>query len=138
MKLSCSLLRSLSITFVALLLSVFSALVANAHPYASNITGTNSSGIVSFTMNEDGAYVTIIYEDGTTNSVFDGTFTVSKGPQLFLLETNAVLGGFHTGFKIICYKQGNGVPSIISSDTVGVYTYSNTVWNSPRGVAVNK
>src|SRR6266852_4064935 len=77
---------------------------ARATPYAANVTGTNGSGIVSFVMNEDGAAVTIVYEDGTTNSVFDGSFTVSKGPQLFLLESP------HTSFNIICYKQGNGVP----------------------------
>src|SRR5438552_1894115 len=113
MKIKKTFLRATFISALALGLATLalSSFVANAHPYASNITGTNSSGIVSFTMNEDGAFVTVVYEDGTTNSVFDGSFTVSKGPQLFLLETP------HVGFKIICYKQGNGVPSIISSET---------------------
>src|SRR6185436_18847432 len=100
----------LSVSCIAILVSMFASLVANAHPFASNVTGTNSSGLVGFTVNEDGAYVTVVYEDGTTNSVLDGSATLSKGPQLFYLEPP------HVGFKIICYKQGNGQPSIISSD----------------------
>ena len=132
MKLSTSPRRFLSVAFLSLLLSMLSSFVANAHPYASNITGTNNAGLVSFTLNEDGAFVTVVYEDGTTNSVLDGSAMLSKGPQLFYLEPP------HVGFKIICFKTGTGQPSIISSDAVGVYTYSNSVWNSPRGVGVNK
>src|SRR5205823_3470677 len=111
-----------------------SSYVAHAHPFSSNVTGTNASGIVHFTMNETGAAVTVVYEDGTTNSVLDGTplnATLGKGDNSFFAEG-------HSSWRIICYKQGSGVPSIISSDAVGSYTYTNSVWNSPRGVAVNK
>lgn len=97
-----------------------------AHPYASNVQ-TNGGGQVAFTMNEDGATVTVTFEDASTVSLG----VLSKGSNYFDL-------GAHTSFSISCYKQGTGVPSIISSDAVGVYTYSNSVWNSPRGVAVNK
>jgi len=41
---------------------------ANAHPYASGITGTNGAGNVSFIMNEAGAAVDVVFEDGTTKS----------------------------------------------------------------------
>src|SRR5438552_999673 len=121
-------LLSLSLTStLALALAILSSHVASAHPFASNVTGTNSSGLVGFTLNEDGAYVTVVYEDGTTNSILDGSSTLSKGPQLFYLEPP------HVGFKIICYKQGSGSPTLNSSDAL---PYS--IWNSPRGVAVNK
>src|SRR5437870_11592191 len=55
--------RPLSVSCIALLLSVLSSFVANGHPFASNVTRTNSSGLVGFTLNEDGAYVTVVYED---------------------------------------------------------------------------
>lgn len=103
------------------------AVSIRAHPYASAVTGTNGAGEVSFVMNEDGATVTVTFEDSTTLSLG----VLPKGPTNFSLGT-------HTSFAISCYKQGSGSPSIISSDAVGVYTYSNSVWNSPRGVAVNK
>jgi hypothetical protein len=121
-------------------LATLSSFVANAHPFASNVTGTNSSGFVSFTLNEDGAFVTVVYEDGSTNTVpgapLDGSATIAKGSYTFYLEPP------HTGFKIICSKQGNGVPFLISSDT-----YSNSVWNNANngstlvgigGVGANK
>src|SRR5438094_10220501 len=95
---------------VALAALLSSSYVARAHPYAANVTGTNGSGIVSFVMNEDGAKVTVVYEDGSTNSVFDGSFTVNNGTNLFLLEAG------HSSSKIICYKQGNGVPVLISDN----------------------
>ncbi|HEX5218522.1 MAG TPA: immunoglobulin domain-containing protein [Verrucomicrobiae bacterium] len=101
--------------------------VVHAHPYASGVTGTNGAGDVSFIMNEEGATVTVTFED---SSVLD-LGVLPKGSNYFHL-------GNHTSYRISCYKQGTGVPSIISSDAVGVYTYSNSVWNSPRGVAVNK
>src|SRR5262249_39928258 len=73
----------------------------------------------------------VVYEDGSTNTVpgYDGTTatTPTKGTYSFYLEPP------HTSFKIICYKQGNGTPFLISSDT-----FSNSVWNSPRGLAVNQ
>src|SRR5215471_16587092 len=98
-----SLARILALTLASLFAS---SRVANAHPYASNITPTNSSGFVSFTINEDGGTVTVVYEDGSTNTVpgapFDGSAPVAKGSYSFYLEPP------HTSFKIICNKQGNG------------------------------
>ncbi|MFO1515141.1 MAG: immunoglobulin domain-containing protein [Verrucomicrobiota bacterium] len=99
----------------------------HAHPYASGITGTNGAGFVSFTMNEAGATVIVTFDDLTSTNLG----VLPKGTTNFFLGT-------HGGYSISCYKQGTGSPSIISSDAVGVYTYSNSVWNSPRGVAVNK
>ena len=101
--------------------------LAQAHPYASGVTGTNGAGFVSFTMNEDGATVTVTFDDLTSTNLG----VLPKGTASFHL-------GAHAGFSINCYKQGSGTPSIISSDAVGIYTYSNSVWNSARGVAVNK
>jgi hypothetical protein len=73
-------------------------------------------------MNEAGATVNIVFEDNTTNSM--GVLPVGT--------TNFNIGA-HTSFRIICYKLGNGTPTLISTDT---NTYS--IWDSARGVAVNK
>src|SRR5882724_10857971 len=99
-----------------------SASLALAHPYASGITGTNGAGDVSFIMNEAGATVDVVFNDNTTNSMG----VLPAGSTNFHLGT-------HTAFRIICYKQGNGTPFLISSDA-----HTNSSWNSPRGVAVNK
>src|SRR5690349_11464767 len=111
--------------FSALWLAIFGCLVmtslVQAHPFASGVR-TNGGGQVAFIMNEDGATVTVKFEDASTLALG----VLSKGSNYFDLGT-------HTSFSISCYKQGTGVPSIISSDAVGVYTYSNSVWNSPRG-----
>ncbi len=106
--------------FLALL--CLTGLVANAHPFASGITSTNASGVVGFLMNEAGATVDVVFEDGTTNHMG----VLPKGATNFNLGT-------HSSFQIICFKTGNGTPSLISTDSD---TYS--IWNSPRGVAVNK
>ena len=118
--------RIIQLVVVAALCAV-SAINVFASPYASGITRTNGAGVVSFIMNEDGATVNVVFEDNTTNSMG----VLPKGSTNFNI-------GAHTSFRIFCYKQGTGTPSIISSEAVGVYTYSNSVWNSPRGVAVNK
>lgn len=96
--------------------------VASAHPYASGVTGTNAAGLVSFIINEDGATVTVTFEDNSTLNMG----VLPKGPTNFFLGT-------HTSYQISCYKQGNGIPSLISSDS-----FSNSVWGTPRGVAVDK
>ena len=101
-------------------LLVFSRSV-QAHPYASGVSGTNGAGVVSFIMNEAGANVSVVFEDNTTNAMG----VLPKGATNFNL-------GAHTSFRIICTKQGNGTPALISSDA-----YTNSVWGSPRGVAVN-
>ena len=99
--------------------------VASAHPYASGVTPTNSSGQVFFTMNEAGATVTIKFEDNSTLNMG----ILPKGTTNFNI-------GSHTSFRISCFKEGTGTPSVISTDAD---TYSS--WgspNAPRGVAVNK
>lgn len=98
------------------------SLTIQAHPYASGVTGTNGAGDVSFYMNEGGATVTVTFEDSSTLSLG----VLAKGSNYFNI-------GGHTSYAISCYKQGSGSPSVISTDTD---TYS--IWNSPRGVAVNK
>jgi len=108
--------------FLAIAAFFFTGLVAQAHPFASGITGTNGAGGVSFVMNEAGATVDVVFEDNTTNHMG----ILPKGPANFNL-------GAHTSFQIICSKTGNGVPTLISTDAD---TYS--IWNSPRGVAANK
>jgi hypothetical protein len=116
--------------FLTLAVLSLTGLVANAHPYASGITGTNGAGVVSFIMNEAGANVDVVFDDGTTNHMG----VLPKGGTNFNIGT-------HTSFRIICFKTGSGVPSLISSDT-----YSNSVWNVPTtsgtfgmgGVGVNK
>lgn len=120
------LIQKLVRAFAVVALSVLST-SGWAAPYASGITGTNAAGFVSFTMNEAGATVTVTFDDLSTTNLG----VLPKGTTNFHLGT-------HTSFSISAYKQGTGTPSIISSDAVGVYTYSNSVWNSPRGVAVNK
>jgi hypothetical protein len=94
--------------------------LAQASPYASAVT--NDNGVIKFIMNEGGATVSVVFEDNTTNVLG----VLPKGPASFPLGT-------HTSFQIICVKAGNGVAELISSDS-----YTNSVWNSPRGVAVNK
>ena len=105
---------------VAAVLCAVSTVRVSAAPYASGIT--NDSGTIRFVMNEAGADVNVVFEDTTTLAMG----VLPKGATNFLL-------GAHVGFKIICTKIGNGVPSLISSDA-----YTNSVWGSPRGVAVNQ
>src|SRR5437764_1957833 len=106
----------------ATLLACFGMRVAQAHPYASGVTGTNGAGAVSFVMNEAGANVDIVFDDGTTNSMG----VLPKGSTNFNL-------GSHTSFQIICFKAGNGVPFQISDDT-----FTNSTFVNARGVDVNK
>ena len=113
-----SLLFTLSTLTALLLLS----LGVHASPYASGVTGTNAAGDVGFYMNEGGATVTVTFEDLTTTSLG----VLAKGSNYFHLAP-------HTSYKISCFKAGTGIPSLISSDAD---TYS--IWDTPRGVAVNK
>jgi hypothetical protein len=116
--------------FLALAVLSLTGLVANAHPFASGIT-TNGAGTVNFVLNEDGATVTVVLYTGGTPTATNSLGVLNKGPHTFSL-------GGNESFTISCFKAGNGQPSIISSDAVGVYTYSNSVWNAPSGVAANK
>jgi hypothetical protein len=94
--------------------------VACATPYASAIT--NNLGTIVFYLNEGGATVYVVFEDGTTNSLG----SLNSGPASFVLGT-------HTSYQIFCNKSGNGSPTLISSDT-----FSNSIWANGRGVAVNQ
>lgn len=106
-------------------------LSSHASPYASCITVTTngSNTNVSFYLNESGGNVTVTYEDGTTNSTFDGISSgatnVAKGQQSFLLNG-------HSGYSISVFKVGSGVPVQISVDGT-----TFTSWPTPRGVAAN-
>jgi len=94
--------------------------LAQAHPYASAIV--NVGGTINFIMNEAGADVKVVFEDNTTNNLG----VLPKGLSSFPL-------GAHTSYRIICSKAANGIPTLISSDA-----FTNSVFNSPRGVDVNK
>ena len=125
-------LPSLALAFVAAAIGL-SLEVTLANPYASAIT--NDHGTIRFYLNESGAKVTVVYEDGTTNANFNGTTTglnVPSGPTSFLL-------GAHTGYQIICAGTGNGTPFQISTDCGPTNNApAFTGWNVPRGVDANK
>src|ERR1051325_11103165 len=93
---------------------------AQAHPYASAVT--NDSGTIRFILNEAGGTVAVTFEDSSTLALG----VLGKGPQSFSL-------GAHTSYAISVNKVGAGSPTLISTDTSQF-----SVWNSPRGVAVNK
>src|SRR5437763_759065 len=84
--------------FLALPLLSLAGLVANAHPYASGVT--NDNGTVRFFLNEGGANVYVVFEDGTTNNSFG---------VLPRCATNFSLGA-HTSYSIYVVKTGNGTP----------------------------
>jgi len=106
--------------FLALAALLFTGLVAQAHPYASGVT--NDNGTIRFFLNESGGTVYVVFEDNTTNNLG----VLNKGPRSFALGT-------HTSYSIYVHKDGNGTPALISTDS-----FTNSIWNSPRGVAVNK
>lgn len=113
--------RSLVSTLIALVALLTFNLAVQAHPYASGITGTNAAGDVGFFMNETGAAVTITFEDASTLSLG----VLPKGTNFFHLAP-------HTSYLISCYKQGAGIPTLISDDS-----FTNSAWTNGTGVAVN-
>src|ERR1700722_6766518 len=97
--------------------------VAKAVPFASCIT--NTSGTISFYLNEPGGNVTVAYDDGSTNANYNGVTTgtnLAAGVQPGFLLTG------HTSYSISVTKNGSGAPSLITSRSFG----------TPRGVAANK
>ena len=67
---------------------ITTASVVKATPYASGVT--NSSGTVSFYLNEAGGNVTVTYEDGSTNASFNGSTTGTNEPTgLFSFSLSA-------------------------------------------------
>ena len=113
-----SCLHSIVLTAIGTLMAA--SLSVQAHPYASGVT--NNNGTVQFILNEGGGTVEVVFEDNTTNSLG----VLAKGPQSFAL-------GSHTSYSIYVTKLGDGVPTRISTDTDQF-----AIWNSPRGVDVNK
>lgn len=100
-------------------LLALSVQVAMAHPYASGIT--NNNGTIDFVLNEGGGNVYVVFEDKSTNQLG----VLGAGSQSFGL-------GSHKSFAIYVTKLGDGTPTLISSDA-----NNNSVWGTPRGVAVN-
>ncbi len=98
-------------------------LLSKATPYASCVT--NSSGNIQFYLNEPGANVTVVYEDGSTNPDFNG---ITTGVNLPAGQTNFLLGA-HTSYSISVSKEGSGAPNLIKSLSIS---------GNPRGVDVNK
>lgn len=110
--------QSIVLTAIGTLLAA--CLSVQAHPYASGVT--NDNGTIRFILNEGGGTVEVVFEDNTTNSLG----VLAKGPQSFPL-------GSHTSFSIYVTKSGTGTPALISTDTDQF-----AIWNSARGVDVNK
>jgi hypothetical protein len=118
---------------------------AKASPYASALNYYASSNAVVFYLNESGGKVTVTYEDGTTNGVYDGisaTATNVVAGQHYFYMTNGVVS--HTGYSIAVTKIGNGVPTQTSIDSSS-FTGANpdsltnfTYFATPRGIAVNQ
>jgi hypothetical protein len=132
---NCGFRTILSASLFAFAISGLMTQTGRANPYASGITGTNASGNVTFHLNEGGGTVTVKYEDSTiAPAPFDGSGAVAAGTYSFSMTNLAgPADTWHTSFTITCYKQGTGNPSLITSDA---NPYS--VWDTPRGVAVNK
>src|SRR5262245_39258588 len=123
MKFSINSLSSTARTLVSVLaLTALTGYVAHAHPYASGVTGTNSTGDVGFFMNEAGATVTVTFEDNSTLLLG----VLAKGTNFF----NA---SGHTSFRISCFKIGTGSPTLISDDANLM-----SQWTNGSGFAVNK
>jgi hypothetical protein len=107
---------------ITVLITLAFGLSVHAHPYASGITGTNATGDVGFFMNEDGATVTVTFEDASLLTLG----VLAKGSNSFNIGT-------HTSYKISCYKQGSGAPTLISDNA-----FTNSVWTNASGMAVSK
>ncbi len=117
--------RALLLKLAVVIALFLCAQIAKATPYASGITnlGTGGgNGTIQFVLNEAGADVKVVFEDGTTNAMG----VLPKGATNFALAA-------HTSFSIYVTKLGTGTPTLISSDT-----NQFSIWNSPRGVDVNK
>ncbi len=112
---------------------ISTASVVKATPYASCIT--NNNGTIQFYLNESGGNVTVTYEDGSTNTSFDGIATgtnVAAGVYSFALST-------HTSYNISVYKVGSGVPSVINSPIQNTNGGSGFfIIGNLRGIDVNK
>lgn len=112
--------------------------VVKASPYASGVT--NNNGTIQFYLNESGGSVTVTYEDGSTNSTFDGVSMTAtnlpSGPYSFSLSG-------HTSYNIAVTKYGSGIPgleaNVIQATNWSVYTTNWVLegFGDVRGLAVN-
>lgn len=110
-------------------LAVFACIsVAKAHPYASQLT--NTSGTISFMLNEAASTVNVtLTNKGTGQGTTISTGT-SKGVQTFSLTQGATT---YTNYSISVYKVGNGQITEISDDANTL----NSLGGNLDGVAVN-
>ena len=110
---------------LALAAFVLSSFVAQAHPYASGIT--NTSGTISFILNEAADNVSIVFpQNSTTNNMG----AKARGTWTF------TLGAGTNSYLIYVTKVGSGVPALISPVPV-LGGNTNLAFFGPRGVAVN-
>lgn len=96
------------------------ALPVQAHPYASGIT--NTTGTISYILNENADDVKVAFDNGTSTNSFG---PLAAGVQSFALGT-------HTNFSIVVSKVASGAFTQISVDA------TNNSFFGPRGVAVNR
>lgn len=116
-------LARLSLTLTGFLLT--SCLVVEAHPYASCLT--NSSGVVSFRLNESADNVKVI---GNGGALTNDLGALPRGLTVTNLTGSGMGGGV---FSVVVQKAGTGAPALISDNA-----NQNNKFFSPRGVAVNK
>jgi hypothetical protein len=113
---------------LALAVIVLSSFVAQAHPYASGIT--NTSGTISFILNEAADGVGVYFPDNHSTNSLTGPFPASRNYTF-------TLGPGTNAYVIYVTKAGTGVPNQISPVlTAGTYS-TNVAFYGPRGVAVN-
>ncbi len=113
--------------------------IVKAAPYASCVT--NNNGTIQFYLNESGGSVLVTYEDGTSNSIFDGMSSTA---------TNLLSGAYsfslagHSSYAIAVTKYGTGVgglaSNVIQMANANFINPGNHVLlesGDPRGVAIN-
>ena len=97
-------------------------LLSRATPYASCISV--ASGTVSFYLNESNAFVTVTYDDNSTNASFNG---ITTGTNLARGKYSFSLVG-HTNYTVTTTKTGAGKASIVASQAA----------SNSRGIDVNR
>lgn len=127
---------------IAIAATGFLALTApqvKAAPFASCIT--NNAGTIQFYLNESGGAVLVTYEDGTSNSVYDG---VSPGATNLPSGMYSFAMGAHTSYTIAVTKYGTGIgglaSNVVQMANSGFINAGNHVLlesGDPRGIAIN-
>jgi hypothetical protein len=105
---------------------------ATATPYASGIN-TNTPGSISYTLNENADDVKVIFDINTSTNDYPsqvkGTYTFSLGTATnyqIVVSKKAAAG----------YVQANGAAAVVQQ--LSVDSNPLMVFNSPRGVAINR